>query len=195
MQRYDIINALIKKYDYKSYLEIGVQNRENCFKKIQCNIKICVDPDKNAKADYLLTSDEYFNMNKNKFDIIFIDGLHHSEQVMKDMLNALNCLHDNGSIVVHDCNPKERIHQVVPRISRVWNGDCWRAWVQLRAKRDDLDMFVVDTDYGCGVIQQGAQLSPLYLKNIDLTYESFSKERKTWLNLISIEDFTNFLER
>ena len=31
MNRYDIINNLIQKYDYKTYLEIGVRNSDECF--------------------------------------------------------------------------------------------------------------------------------------------------------------------
>jgi hypothetical protein len=31
MENYDIINELIKKYDYKKYLEIWVRNPDECF--------------------------------------------------------------------------------------------------------------------------------------------------------------------
>ena len=151
-----------------------------------------IDPDENAKADYIMTSDEYFKNHKQKFEIIFIDGLHHNEQTYKDIINSLECLHKNGTIVVHDCNPKEKIHQVVPRISKVWNGDCWRAFVRLRKERDNLDMFVIDTDYGCGIIRKGEQLSPMYI-NEDITFENFMKYKKEWLNLISVEEFQQWL--
>ena len=39
MQRFDIINNLIKEKGYKSYLEIGVQNGV-CFENIVCEKKI-----------------------------------------------------------------------------------------------------------------------------------------------------------
>ena len=47
-----------------------------------------------------MTSDEFFYNNNDKFDIIFIDGLHQYEQVIKDVKNSLNCLTKNGII---DC--------------------------------------------------------------------------------------------
>ena len=60
----DIINDFIKKYNFKSYLEIGIHNKEDNFNKIKCENKIGVDPDENAKADYVITSDEFFKNNK-----------------------------------------------------------------------------------------------------------------------------------
>jgi len=63
--RIDIINFLIKKFDLKSYLEIGVQNKDNCFNKIDCKFKICIDPDPNSEATFILTSDFLFS-SKNK---------------------------------------------------------------------------------------------------------------------------------
>ena len=53
MNRYDIINNLIQKYDYKTYLEIGVRNSDECFNLVNCEIKHSVDPgyenDKNSE--------------------------------------------------------------------------------------------------------------------------------------------------
>lgn len=77
--RWDIINDLIKKNGYKSYLEIGVYNRALNFNQIKAKIKWCVDPDVNANADVVCTSDMYFEsaiQAGEKYDIIFIDGLH-----------------------------------------------------------------------------------------------------------------------
>ena len=62
-----------------------------------------------------MTSDEFFEQNKEKFDIVFIDGLHHSEQVYKDILNSLNILNEDGTIICHDMNPTEEFRQIVPR--------------------------------------------------------------------------------
>ena len=53
-----------------------------------------------------MTSDEYFSKFKDKFDIIFIDGLHHYEQVKKDIFNSLEILNSNGIILMHDCLKK-----------------------------------------------------------------------------------------
>ena len=44
MDRIEIINSLIKKNNYKTYLEIGVRNPDDCFNHIVCNKKHSVDP-------------------------------------------------------------------------------------------------------------------------------------------------------
>ena len=83
-----IINSYIQRYNYKSYLEIGV-DRGNCFRNIVCDYKVGVDPDRSSvSTTHYTTSDDFFSNNKKTFDIIFIDGLHHSEQVAKDILKS-----------------------------------------------------------------------------------------------------------
>lgn len=138
-----------------------------------------------------MTSNQYFAINKYSFDLIFIDGLHHADQVYKDINNALKVLSSKGTIVVHDCNPIDENAQMIPRKVRRWNGDVWKAWVRLRTERDDINMVCLDMDYGCGIITKGKQ--KLLDKGTD-SYEVFDKNRKKYLNLISVEDWTNELE-
>lgn len=186
MKRTDIINILIEKINGNNYLEIGVCSGEN-FNNIKCKHKVSVDPNVNSPATIHLTSDEFFKTNKENFDVIFIDGLHHSQQVYRDIINSLNVLSPNGYIVCHDINPEKEEHQIIPFTSGVWNGDCWKAFVSLRQERNDLGMYVVNTDYGCGIIQKGTQES---LKiNEELNWNNFNINRKKWLNLISIQEF------
>jgi hypothetical protein len=42
-----------------------------------------------------MTSDEFFEINKSTYDIIFIDGLHIDEQVERDIINGLKILNLN----------------------------------------------------------------------------------------------------
>lgn len=175
--RFNIINNLIKENGYKKYLEIGVDSGYN-FNQIEVDEKVGVDP-KSEHATEHLTSDEFFKKNRKKFDIIFIDGLHHADQVEKDIENSLKYLKKGGVIVCHDMKPETKEEQIVPRMQKVWTGDCWRAWVKLR-KRDDLEMFVYDIDHGVGIIREGSQEPKDFG---DLTYEEFSKNISEYLNL------------
>lgn len=189
MNRIDIINSLIKKNNYQTYLEIGCQN-DVCFNQIEISSKVGVDPEKGGNVR--MTSDEYFDQwesAKNAgFDIIFIDGLHEADQVHKDIINALECLNENGIIVCHDMNPSSELSQRVPRETKVWNGDCWKAFVKLRSENKDLEMRVVDTDHGCGIIEKGIQkLITISKEGID--YLDLEANREEWLNLISVEEF------
>ena len=181
MNRLNIIQFLIDKCNAKKYLEVGVQGGY-VFNNIKCDYKVGVDPDQSSKATLFITSDEFFSKNSEVFDIIFIDGLHHADQVLRDIENALNTLSPNGYVICHDMNPEEEIIQKVPQETGIWTGDCWKAWVQLRSKRLDLNMFVLDTDYGCGIIKFGSQ--ELLKVNQDLTWENLVKNRVNWLNLV-----------
>jgi|TARA_B110000116_G_scaffold271200_1_gene291286 hypothetical protein len=48
------------------------------------------------------TSDKFFLTNNSKFDLIYIDGNHLYDFVKKDLLNSLNCLNQNGIIILDD---------------------------------------------------------------------------------------------
>lgn len=191
MKRWDIINTLIKKNGYKTYLEIGVRDG-GCFEKIKAEYKDGVDPNPIRRAiklvEYKITSDVFFSSTDRKWDIIFIDGLHECEQVLRDIKNSLKHLNQGGAIVCHDMSPQTEVAQITPSIVEPWapwNGDCWKAWVRLRCK-GGLSMYVVDTDHGCGIIEVDNSVKPLKIKE-QLTYANLDKNRRDWLNLISKE--------
>ena len=99
------------------------------------------------------TSDEFFSRNKDMFDCVFIDGLHTYDQVLKDVKNSLKFLDNNGIIILHDCLPISINHQRVPRTRYTWNGDVWKAIVELRTHKN-LEVFTVEADQGLGVIKK-----------------------------------------
>lgn len=194
--RLNIINILINKIKARSYLEIGLGDGI-VFKRVKCKNKTGVDPCLSSyklgqkctyEPTYKMTSDEFFKINKKKFDIIFIDGLHESKQVEKDIKNSLRFLNKNGYIICHDINPPNIEAQKMPRKTRIWTGDCWKAWVKIRTEHKNLKMFTVNTDYGCGIIQVGPQES-LNLKGKEINYQNLTMNRKKWLNLIGVKKF------
>lgn len=189
MIRTDIINKLASKINAQTYLEIGVRDHHLNFDKINIANKISVDPYvHDREPSYKMTSDDFFKQNKDTFDIIFIDGLHESEYVERDINNSLKVLNDNGFIICHDMNPTSKEMQIVPPIQNQWTGDCWKAWVKTRSLNPNVKMFVVNTDWGCGVIQKGSQ-QLLDTKGLELTYENLNSNREEWLNLITVDDF------
>lgn len=191
MNRTSIVQSLINKIGAKKYLEIGVSGGMN-YNSINCEYKVSVEPFPEIPVTYKMTSDEFFSKNTEFFDIIFIDGLHESNQVYRDIINSLKFLNEGGYIICHDINPEREIIQRYPQAQDgEWTGDCWKAWVKLKTERSDLNMFVVNTDYGCGVISKGAQ--QLIEVNNELTYNLLETNRITLLNLISVEDFKKML--
>ncbi len=192
MNRIEIINTLIAAHGYRSYLEIGVE-RGNCFFRVHCQSKLAVDPnplfeippdDPNDMRIFKGTSNAFWHQNTEQFDIVFIDGLHHSQQVYIDILDALRVLKPGGTIVCHDMLPKTKRQQEVPQpIGQVaWTGDCWRAWMHLRTRRTDLRMAVMNMDWGVGLIQRGQQeLVP----KAELTWKNHKKYRSKWMNVVT----------
>ncbi len=79
----------------------------------------------------------------------------------------------------------------MPQQQSTWTGDCWKAWVRFRMERSDLDMKVVDTDYGLGIIQEGKQKPLPYI--YDLDWNGLVANRAEWLNLVSCEEFLEII--
>lgn len=192
MDRIQIINNLIVKNQYQSYLEIGASLKRFCFNKINCANKICVDPSSLDEYDFNCTSDEFFLTNKTTFDIVFIDGLHTAEQVEKDILNSLQVLNNNGSIVVHDTNPPSELHatekyyskDINPSTFPMWNGTVWKAIFRLRKTRSDLLIKTYNCDWGVTVITRGSS-ELLQLNNEYYSFYIFDQNRDTILNFIN----------
>ena len=185
--RWDLIEYLINKYKYSDYLEIGC-DQDQLFSKVKIKNKTGVDPTNGGNIRK--TSDEFFKENKKKFDIIFIDGLHTYNQVKKDILNSINCLKDEGIVLVHDCMPDSLSKQAVPRYRMSWNGDVWKAIVDLR-QNENLEIYTCKIDQGIGVIKKKRNSSILKLeKNIkDLKFKDYYKNYEKYLRVIDLDKF------
>lgn len=159
-ERHMVINSLTKPYN--KYLEIGIENGYT-LTNTHFFHKIGVDPEpkcislsgcKIIKA----TSDYYFeNLNlfmnyddndnetidsddiitKPKFDVIFIDGMHHCEYVLRDFNNSVKNLMTNGIILLDDIIPLNYNEQLkipkkhfyengILKYGEEWTGDVWK---------------------------------------------------------------------
>jgi hypothetical protein len=184
MKRTDVINKMINKFGYESYLEIGLQDARQNFNHIEASHKISVDP--NADAIFRMTSDEFFSINNEGFDIIFIDGLHHADQVCKDFNNAVECLNEGGCIVLHDTSPEFEQYTHVPREkpSGVWNGDVYKFAASLAFT--DYSYFTVDCDHGVTCVFPHDK-SQVELMRID--WKEFNEKRTEFLNIIPADGY------
>ena len=186
-RRYEIINKIIKKKKYNTYLEIGCFKNDT-FNSIIIKDKIGVDPV--SGGTIRKTSDEFFKDNKNYFDICFIDGLHKYNQVRKDIFNCLNFLNNDGVILVHDCLPERIRDQMIPRSHEHWNGDVWKAIVEIRTLVD-FDTYTCLADEGIGIIfkRPNSNLLEIDVKNFkDLKFQYFYNNHKEIMNIINEKD-------
>lgn len=119
-----------KNLKIKSFMEIGsFEGSSICYflKKLdQCQNFVCVDiwdgveelkdinfsevekkfdlntiNEKNVKK-MKMTSDMYFENNSEMFDLIYVDGNHHSSQLKKDLENSFKFLNKNGILIIDD---------------------------------------------------------------------------------------------
>jgi hypothetical protein len=142
------LNSIAKSLNAKTYLEIGV-NKGHTFFNIDMEEKTAVDPkflfDVNEYGEKgmsfnNITSDNFFATlpEKQKYDIIFLDGLHTFEQTYRDLCNSLLHAHDKTIFMIDDTRPidvyssfPEQKKAVDYRIksggqNRQWHGDVYK---------------------------------------------------------------------
>ncbi|KAA0103257.1 class I SAM-dependent methyltransferase [Mycolicibacterium sp. P1-5] len=150
------------------------------------------------------TSDAFFDSEKalleqHPVDVALIDGLHTYEQVVRDVENTVRYLKDDGVIFLHDCNPPFELagrradswdefmaQQSGPLKIGIWNGDVWKAIVELRSTRPDLLVGVLKCDQGVGFVRKGTPESTLEYSPQQvaaLTYADLKADRTRLLNL------------
>jgi hypothetical protein len=218
MNRVDLLNYLVDRYSFDRYLEIGLASCRT-FDAVVCDTKHGVDPNSSPSETlyptggeriiYQTTSDQFFTSMAHEiahaedlYDLIFIDGLHHAEQVQRDVVHALRSTWSHGVVVLHDCSPEEEAHQKVPRETSHWNGDVWRAFLGLRAN-PKLNVFCIDADQGLGVVvkrtndEWGGPLADVLARPAgrdpmdqdQISFQDLEARRRDLLYLISPEEF------
>ncbi len=151
---YELINRIIKRQNYDSYLEIGIDVGDT-FNRVIVKHKVGVDPHDGADPiskvanefvhrksfiingiSMTMTSDEFFRMNEETFDLIYIDGLHTALQSARDIRNSLKVLRPGGIILVDDVSPKFwNEAQERPMVHGKWRGTVYQTFCEYRTTR------------------------------------------------------------
>lgn len=151
--RWNVINCLISKNKYSSYLEVGACFGD-CLQHVIAAQRVGIEPspamiakckEKMRPDDvlYEMDSDTYFaTYPDHRFDIIFIDANHLYKNSMDDIINSLRILNPQGTIVTHDSN---------------LNGGqgVWKALLCVRLLKLGKIALITDADCGLGIIQHG----------------------------------------
>ena len=187
-----IVQDIIDKKNYQNYLEIGCFDDE-LFNHVKCIKKIGVDPV--SGGTIRKTSDQFFEKNIEKFDCIFIDGLHEYHQVKKDIENSLKFLNDEGVILLHDCLPNNYFEQATPRCQWTWNGDVWKAIIECRSKAS-IDVYTIYADHGIGVIfkRPNKNLLDYHISNFSkLKFADYHRDPYHLMNIIEYDELKKIL--
>ncbi|MBE7169297.1 MAG: class I SAM-dependent methyltransferase [Williamsia sp.] len=181
--RTHLLNFLIQQRNARRYLEISMHADRESFAQIHCARKKKIE----ASGPHLSAATKFFNQTRDKFDVVFIDGVHTEEQVLLDARWAFACLAPNGIIVLHDCMPPDAWHQREQdayREGENWNGTAWKAALRI-FNHTKYRCTLVDTDWGCGVIDTGQRQQRKKLRlpaslEYDMHYPWLLEYRKTW---------------
>jgi len=168
-----LINNLTQFSNRCKYLEIGVE-WGHTYRNVIADAanKTGVDPSPKWDDGTIIrkTSDDFFFAQgspeyKNTYDVVFIDGMHHVENVWRDLRNALLHLRPSGVILIDDVLPQTEEEQWrIPRKhmkedgilkygGSPWTGDVWKAiyvFMRLMQTNDEsieLDLYSHPTNF------------------------------------------------
>ena len=136
-----IINY-VSLFKIQKYLELGLYIGET-YNQICDIVPICVGVDiinyGITKGEfYLMSTHDFFIINKLTFDVIFIDADHQFNNVKEDLLKSLNILQLGGTIFLHDTDPIDNKY-----IDPGYCGDAYKINQYIRNECIDLDMIIL----------------------------------------------------
>ena len=139
------------------YLEIGVNEGHSLALSLPTTRLVGVDPE--PRVDNLdhpdwtvvsTTSEDFFACHDvmgllgGPVDLAFVDGLHHFEVALADVLAIERYAHPGTVVLVHDVVPIDAPTSTRERATLVWSGDVWKAVVLLRRHRPNLTITTLD---------------------------------------------------
>lgn len=166
----------------RNYLEIGVHEGKTLrLVDSKCRV-IGVDPTPCIRYSlpglttlYAKTSDEFFKQNDlekilgEPVDLAFIDGLHESYQVARDVMNVLQYCDEDSLVLLHDMVPVDEKSSRPDRETGFWSGDCYKALPFLCKAVPGLNLRVIRAyPSGLIVLQHGGAINPEELKGMSV---------------------------
>jgi hypothetical protein len=180
--RAEVVQGFLDAYPAPRYLEIGV-NEGATFHALKAARRVAVDPaflfDVGAAraehpdaAYHATTSDDFFARVADpaeRFDVVYLDGLHTFEQTLRDLLNALAFTHPASVIVVDDVLPNAyasslpdmaevfRLRAATGDPDPAWMGDVFRLVYFVAAFLPAFSYATVADNHGQLVLWRGAR--------------------------------------
>lgn len=165
-----------------NYLELGLNCGTN-FASLLIENKKSVDVKYyQLPPTYLMSTDQFFDQNNDKFDLIYIDADHEYSQVIKDYNNSIDCIVEDGIVFLHDLYPPNEEH-TQPQL-------CYNSYKILNYFiENNYDILVNKDDFGSCAVFSSKKID-LSKFNHDITYKQFTEKFADDINLlISYDDF------
>jgi hypothetical protein len=185
VKKYDIINALGRRYGLRRYLEICTPTTGHTYALVdgawfEPKHRLVYNCPENADdgLDYtyrtvLQSSHEILRTvakatdGNCRYDLIFVDPFHTLQSSSADIAAAWKMLSPDGILVVHDCNPADEAMTAATFQPGNWCGLTYRAYIDFVFSQPARRYCTVDTDYGCGVVHKRASKGEPVLSAID----------------------------
>lgn len=199
MNRTAIINTLFEKYNFQSYLEVGVEYPENNFNRVNAKFKESVDRKPKGDCTYVMSSDQFFKKYPDKrYDVIFIDGMQTKEQAYKDVKNSIKILNEGGFIILHSCDPRHECltvsYKEYLKKGGCWLGGMYQAFIQLKDELPNWSCFVVGGGWGCGIFTPRKILENKRVEHKhEFTWREYIRNRKVILQWISFDEYLKII--
>jgi len=171
--RSEVVQGILDLFPEPAYLEIGV-SQGITFDAVRARRKVAVDPAfqfdvavaaaQNPNAEYHpVTSDRFFGgivAADERFELIYLDGLHTLEQTLRDFTNALHFLRPGGVIVVDDVYPNSYVaslrsiseframRKALKIAAKSWMGDTYRLVYFIDSFHQQLTFRTVGDNHG-----------------------------------------------
>lgn len=225
----DLINEMSTIHGYRTYLEICTPTTGNIYGAVDraryptCHRLIYRCPaefDDGMPIDFRSSNLDitecvnFIRTRELEYDVILVDPFHEYEPSARDLKEAVNLLNPTGTIIVHDCFPRDAAIAVPEYIDGAWCGVTYKAYLDFMLANKKLIFCTVDTDYGCGVIRRNVSL-PVFQRiarrvlrmiarddrryvarqwlragnDYDATFKLLQAYSKPLLNLVSVNEF------
>ncbi|UMB69014.1 class I SAM-dependent methyltransferase [Mycobacterium paraterrae] len=163
----EFLHELHRQLSPRTYLEVGTESGAS-LAVADCDA-IAVDPQFQLEFSatggrkrtffFQMASDAFFATENagallgRPLDMVFLDGMHRFEFLVRDLIGAESACHARSLILVHDCiplNARMARRQWLPgspaerETAGFWTGDVWKIVPILRKFRPDLRVHVFD---------------------------------------------------
>ena len=178
MEKYDIVNGLVREFSLRRYLEICTSSTGLKFQYVDpAHLDAChrlmyrcppghddgfeITRRTEAETSHALVAELHATLPAAEhYDIILVDPHHTYRASRLDLLGALCLLAPHGIMVVHDSNPTDP-SIVQPQFQPgTWCGVTYQAYVDFLLGGRLAGHCTVDADYGCGVVFNEAASVP-----------------------------------
>ena len=165
----DLINELAAIHGYRSYLEICTPTTGHLYSAIdRARYPICHrlmyrcamarirdDLPIDFRSDGMDTTRVVKDMRARKlrYDVILVDPFHEYDSSIRDLHDACALVSPGGTIIVHDCFPREQAFATPQHKEGSWCGVTYKAYLDVVLSGANLNYCTVDVDFGCGIVR------------------------------------------